>query len=245
MEIQLKLCSHFLFFLIIISSGVNLSNSTRIFTIINNCKETIWPAVTGENFNGDGFALKSGQSMVFNAPVGWTSGRIWGRTGCNFDKDGNGPCQTGACGTTLKCNASGKPPISLAEFTLGNLDYYDISLVDGFNLPITLTPVNGKGNCSVTGCDKDLRLDCPPELAAKSNGKVVGCRSACDAFNTDAYCCKGVFGNAVTCQASFYSNKFKDACPTAYSYAYDDPSSIRTCSGTDYVVSFCSSRLVR
>jgi hypothetical protein len=216
----------------------------RIFTIVNYCQETVWPGVTpGDNFNGGGFELKSGQSIVFTAPVGW-SGRIWGRTGCKFDKNGSGSCKTGPCGTSLKCKASGETPASLAEFTLTTLDFYDVSLVDGFNLPIAVTPVNGKGNCSVAGCDADLRDTCPSELAVKSNGKVIACRSACDVFNTDEYCCRGVYGNPVVCQPTYYSKKFKEACPTAYSYAYDDPTSIFTCSGTDYIVSFCSSRSV-
>lgn len=226
------------------ATGPRLSRSARIFTIINNCKETIWPAITpGENFNGGGFALRSGQSIVFSAPVGW-SGRIWGRSGCSFDRNGNGTCKTGACGSTLKCSASGKTPATLAEFTLAGVDYYDVSLVDGFNLPMAVTPINGRGNCSIAGCDADLRTTCPSELAVKVNGKVVGCRSACDVFDTDEYCCRGVYGNPVTCQPTYYSKKFKEACPAAYSYAYDDPSSIFTCSGTDYVITFCSSRSV-
>lgn len=224
--------------------GPELSGAARVFTIINNCKETVWPGVTpGENFNGGGFVLKPKQSMVFTAPVGW-SGRIWGRTGCNFNNDGVGPCQTGDCGNTLKCSASGKTPASLAEFTLANLDFYDVSLVDGFNLPITVTPINGRGNCSVAGCDGDLRSTCPAELSVRAKGKTVGCRSACDVFNTDEYCCRGVYGNSAVCQPTYYSKKFKEACPKAYSYAYDDPSSIFTCSGTDYVIAFCSNRLV-
>lgn len=225
-------------------TGPKMIKCERIFTIINYCKETIWPGITpGENFNGGGFVLKSGQSIVFKAPVGW-SGRIWARTGCNFNKNGNGPCKTGACGTSLKCKASGATPASLAEFTLATPDFYDVSLVDGFNLPLVVTPINGRGNCSVAGCDSDLRTSCPSELAVKSNGKVIACRSACDVFNTDEYCCRGVYGNPVVCQPTYYSKKFKEACPTAYSYAYDDPTSIFTCSGTDYVVTFCASRLV-
>ncbi|XP_011012813.1 PREDICTED: thaumatin-like protein [Populus euphratica] len=231
-----------LLILLLISSGPKMMECARIFTIVNYCQETVWPAVTpGDNFNGGGFELKSGQSIVFTAPVGW-SGRIWGRTGCKFDKNGSGSCKTGPCGTSLKCKASGETPASLAEFTLTTLDFYDVSLVDGFNLPIAVTPVNGKGNCSVAGCDADLRDTCPSELAVKSNGKVIACRSACDVFNTDEYCCRGVYGNPVVCQPTYYSKKFKEACPTAYSYAYDDPTSIFTCSGTDYIVSFCSSR---
>ncbi|XP_038714953.1 pathogenesis-related thaumatin-like protein 3.5 isoform X2 [Tripterygium wilfordii] len=231
-----------LLFLLTISFGTKMVDSARIFTIINDCKETIWPAITpGENFNGGGFPLTSGQSVVFNAPVGW-SGRIWGRTGCNFDKTGKGSCQTGSCGSSIKCTASGSTPVTLAEFTLATLDFYDVSLVDGFNLPLAVKPINGRGNCSVAGCDSDLRPQCPSELSVKSNGKVVGCRSACDVFSTDEYCCKGIYGNPATCQPTYYSKKFKQACPTAYSYAYDDPTSIFTCSGTDYVITFCSPR---
>ncbi|KAI5589182.1 hypothetical protein POPTR_005G173900v4 [Populus trichocarpa] len=231
-----------LLILLVLSSGPKMMESLRVFTITNYCKETVWPGIfPGENFNGGGFELKPGQSSVLNAPVGW-SGRIWGRTGCSFDKNGNGTCKTGTCGSFLKCRASGETPASLAEFTLTTLDFYDVSLVDGFNLPIAVTPINGKGNCSVAGCDADLRDTCPSELAVKSKGKVIACRSACDVFNTDEYCCRGLYGNPRVCQPTFYSKKFKEACPTAYSYAYDDPTSICTCAGTDYVITFCSSR---
>lgn len=242
MASPLNVISPLLLILAILSTGPGFSDSARIFTIINKCKESVWPAITpGENFGGGGFILKSGQSIVFTAPVGW-SGRIWGRTGCTFDKNGNGTCQTGSCGSELKCKASGDPPATLAEFTLTATDFYDVSLVDGFNLPLAVTPINGQGNCSVAGCDRDLRPTCPSELSVKQKGKTVGCRSACDVFNTDEYCCKGVYGNPVICQPTYYSKLFKQACPTAYSYAYDDPTSIFTCVGTDYVITFCSPR---
>nr|VDD02347.1 unnamed protein product [Brassica rapa] len=149
------------------------SESARVFTIVNSCDQTIWPAITpGENFSGGGFKLKPGHSIVFKAPVGW-SGRIWGRTGCKFNKTGTGSCKTGSCGSNLKCTTAGKQPVSLAEFTLASLDFYDVSLVDGFNLPMTLTPVNGTGNCTVVRCVADLRPRCPAELAVKSKGKVI------------------------------------------------------------------------
>nr|GMD22881.1 pathogenesis-related protein 5-like [Ipomoea batatas]GME08982.1 pathogenesis-related protein 5-like [Ipomoea batatas]GME08985.1 pathogenesis-related protein 5-like [Ipomoea batatas] len=229
--------------LLAIASGVKLSKCTNI-TIINNCKETVWPGITtNNNDSGDGFALKPGQSAVFAAPSGW-NGRIWGRTGCNFDKTNGSstPCQTGSCGGALKCSGTGQPPASIADFTLGETDFYDVSLVDGFNLPIVVKPVNGKGNCSAVGCDKDLRENCPSELALKSDGKTVACRSACNVFDTDEYCCRGAFGRPASCLPTNYSKSFKAACPIAYSFAFDDPTSVVTCSATDYVVSFCSSR---
>lgn len=54
----------------------------------------------------------------------------------------------------------GVPPASVAEWTLegdGNLDYYDVSLVDGFNIPMTVT--NNQG-CGVASCPVDLNPDC-------------------------------------------------------------------------------------
>ncbi|XP_077248843.1 pathogenesis-related thaumatin superfamily protein [Tasmannia lanceolata] len=228
--------------LVVLLSGAKPSESARVFTIINDCKVTIWPAITpGENFGGGGFELKPGASVIITAPIGWT-GRLWGRTGCNFDKTGTGSCQTGACGKNLKCTASGDPPATLAEFTLASRDFYDVSLVDGFNLPMAVKPISSAGNCTVAGCDGDLRPNCPSELAVKADGKTVACRSACDVFNTDEYCCRGVFGNSVRCKGTYYSKLFKEACPAAYSYAYDDPSSLFVCSGTDYIITFCSSR---
>lgn len=214
----------------------------KSFAMVNDCKETIWPGIThSENFTGGGFALKPGQSAVYTAPAGW-NGRIWARTGCNFDKDGNGKCQTGSCGTKLNCTGPGSPPASIAEFTLGETDFYDVSLVNGFNLPIVVKPINGKGNCSTAGCDGDLRQSCPSELAAKADGKVIACQSACDVFNTDEYCCRGMYSNPVACLPTNYSRTFKQFCPAAYSFAYDDPTSIITCSGADYTITFCAPR---
>ncbi|KAL8138316.1 hypothetical protein V2J09_004317 [Rumex salicifolius] len=219
--------------------------SSRVFTIVNGCKETIWPAIfPGDSFGGGGFRLKEGQSRVFTAPVGW-SGRIWARTGCDFDGSGNGTCETGRCGTELQCKGSGEPPATLAELTLGTTtsDFYDVSLVDGFNVPVTVTPLKGQGNCSTAGCVSDLRRTCPSELQRRMDGRTVACRSACDVFNTDQYCCRGAYGGPAVCQPTDYSRKFKTACPTAYSYAYDDPTSIFTCAAApDYAITFCSSR---
>lgn len=132
--------------------------------------------------------------------------------------------------------------MTIAEFTPGEIDYYDVSLVDGFNLPIVVVPLKGEENCSVVGCDGDLRQNCPSELTLKYDRKVIACRSACDVFKTDEYCCTGMFGSVDSCKPSNYSKEFKGVCPVAYSYAYDDPTSLKTCTNATYVVSFCSSR---
>ncbi|KAL1815643.1 hypothetical protein ACET3Z_018217 [Daucus carota] len=230
------------FFALLVSLGINISECARTFTLVNKCNETIWPAITpAEGFGSGGFPLKPTGSRVLQASVGW-SGQIWGRTGCHFDKNGKGMCQTGRCGKSLDCKDTGKTPATFAEFTLSTPDFYDVSLVDGFNLPISVKTIHGKGNCSTAGCNGDLRASCPKELAVRANDQIVGCRSACQVFKTDQYCCRGNYGNAATCQPTFYSKKFKEVCPAAYTYAYDDPSSIFTCSGPDYIITFCSSK---
>uniref|UniRef100_A0A1I7ZK46 Thaumatin-like protein n=1 Tax=Steinernema glaseri TaxID=37863 RepID=A0A1I7ZK46_9BILA len=128
-------------------------------------------------------------------------------------------CDTGFCKNSVQCGgAGGVPPVSLAEFTLaaakaGDTDFYDVSLVDGYNV------------------------------------QVVACKSACLKFNTDQYCCRGAFDTRETCKASEwpkdYPKIFKDDCPTAYSYAYDDHTSTFTCRGNNgalsaaYLITFC------
>ena len=142
------------------------------------------------------------------------------------------------------------PPATVAEWTLNasdGLDWYDVSLVDGFDLPMRIT--NNVG-CPVADCPVDLgkyfsircrvynnsiqshRLllarDCPAPLKRPLTGTAVGCLSAC-AANLDgnqqnsANCCSGSHDKPATCPptgVAFYSY-FKARCPNSYVYAYD------------------------
>ncbi|KAL5983285.1 hypothetical protein ACLOJK_017369 [Asimina triloba] len=214
----------------------------RQFTLRNNCHESVWPGIqpgAGRPIIQDGgFQLQPGQSVSFAVPTAW-SGRVWARRGCSFDATGHGSCETGDCGGVLKCaGAGGVPPASLAEFTLDSpLDFYDVSLVDGYNLPLSIVP--SSGSCEAVRCVNDLNRICPGSLQVKKGGRAVACMSACMAFGEPEYCCTGPFGTPNTCKPTSYSRMFKSACPKAYSYAYDDPTSTFTCQGTDYVISFC------
>ncbi|PPR82543.1 hypothetical protein GOBAR_AA38173 [Gossypium barbadense] len=184
-------------------------------------------------------ALTEGSSRSFQAPTGW-AGRFWGRTGCNFDDSGHGSCATGDCGSgEMECNGAGAiPPATLAEFTLGSgsQDFYDVSLVDGYNLPMIVEGSGGSGECATTGCLTDLNKKCPSEL--KIDGGAA-CKSACDAFGKPEYCCSGAYNSPTACKPSMYSQVFKSACPKSYSYAFDDATSTFTCSGADYAITFC------
>lgn len=212
------------------------------FTLVNKCDFPVWPGILSGSgspkLDSTGFELSKDTSRTFRAPAGW-SGRFWGRTGCNFDGSSSTTSwSTGDCGSgEMECNGSGaEPPATLAEFTLGisgSLDFYDVSLVDGYNLPMI---VEGSGLCPTTGCVTDLNQNCPTELKAK---RSLACRSACEAFGRPEYCCSGAYGSPDSCKPSMYSQVFKSACPKSYSYAYDDATSTFTCSGADYTITFC------
>nr|KYP46970.1 hypothetical protein KK1_031392 [Cajanus cajan] len=97
----------------------------------------------------------------------------------------------------------------------------------------------GTGDCQFAGCVSDLNRGCPAELQVRNGGAVVACKSACIAFNTPEFCCTGEHSTPQTCSPTHFSEIFKNACPAAYSYAYDDASSTCTCSGSDYTITFC------
>lgn len=222
------------------------------FTFINKCDYTVWPGILSNAgvppLSPTGFVLEQGQSRAIKAPSSW-GGRMWGRTLCSQAADGKFTCVTGDCGSgKLECAGSGAiPPATLAEFTLngyGGNDFYDVSLVDGYNLPMLVVPQGGSGdNCTNTGCIVDLNGSCPSELRVMStDGKDVACKSACEAFQQPQYCCNGPNATPDTCKPSSYSQAFKNACPRAYSYAYDDKTSTFICgSAPDYSITFCPS----
>ncbi|KAL2490620.1 Pathogenesis-related thaumatin superfamily protein [Abeliophyllum distichum] len=215
------------------------------FTFVNKCEYTVWPGILANagspSLDSSGFELSQDTSRSFNVPTGW-SGRMWARTGCTFDESGSGSCTTADCGSgQVECNGAGaSPPATLAEFTLGTggQDFYDVSLVDGYNLPMIVETSGGSGMCASTGCVTDLNRVCPSELRV---GGGEACKSACEAFGSPEYCCSGAFNSPTACKPSVYAQMFKSVCPRSYSYAYDDPTSTFTCAGADYTVTFCPS----
>ncbi|KAK8987295.1 hypothetical protein V6N11_027051 [Hibiscus sabdariffa] len=194
------------------------------FKIVNKCRHKKWSGLSsGANtplLPTTDFLLNPGKSRTMTIP--------------------SADCGSGQ----IECSGSGaKPPATLAEFTLngaGGLDFYDVSLVDGYNLPMLIVAKGGKGgNCSTTCFLLDLNDTCPSELrVARKDGGGVRCKSACEAFDDPQYYCSGAFGTLDVCRLFAYSF-FKRACPRSYNYAYDDTTSTYTCVSADYVIIFC------
>ncbi|CDO77734.1 hypothetical protein BN946_scf184969.g86 [Trametes cinnabarina] len=183
-----------------------------------------------------GWEAQPSNSVTFNVPDNWKAGRIWGRRDCDFTITNGPTCLDGWCNGGLLCDphtGTGVPPATVAEWTLqgdGNRDFYDVSLVDGYNLPVAITT---SANCPIADCPVDLGPNCPAPLIGPfdSTNFPVGCKSACNA-NLD--------GNP----SVQYYDYFKGNCPNSYAYAFDESSgtALWTCDSglnADYTLTFC------
>ncbi|KAL1824563.1 hypothetical protein ACET3Z_011341 [Daucus carota] len=222
------------------------------FTISNRCPFPIWPATAANQGHPviakGGFCLPSGQIKKFQVPGDWT-GRVWARTGCNFaNKNWKTGCQTGDCDGKLECMGStGLPPATLVQIALqadkSKPSYYDVSVVDGYNLPVSVMTKPYSSKCKIGGCVKNMNNICPEELQVLNEEKeVVACKSACLAYNVDKFCCRNAYGSPEKCRPSVYSRMFKEACPWYYSYAYDTPAPLVSCVSDEFVITFCPSK---
>ena len=119
---------------------------------------------------------------------------------------------------------------TLAEFTFNtdfnDFDWYNISHVDAFNLPMQIVPVL-RDDCDTLTCADDLVLGCP-EVGQfyDEAGDLVACVSP-DRDN----------GESAVAQ-------YFEACDDAYAWSGDDqngedPSPVRACAGEDWDIVFC------
>jgi hypothetical protein len=215
----------------------------RKLYIENQCTYKTWTFAqpAGTLPGGVPLELDPGQAVV----MGWSnsfSGRIWPRTQCT----GNGG--------NLQCE-QGNGPDTLAEFTLTAgmaSDWYDISLVDGFSLPVGIIQLDAPWGldpsyvsggplpadvqqCGSPVCAVDLNPGCPASQQLKdSQGNIWGCKNGQSANG----------GHGATPVTTY----LKAGCPTSYTYAFDDPQSLFLCKSAeqnggvgakDYKVIYC------
>ena len=118
---------------------------------------------------------------------------------------------------------------SLAEFTFNtdfhDFDWYDISFVDAFNLPLGITPL-ARPDCQALTCADDFLAGCPDVGQLRQNGEVVACVSP----ERD---------NGASPVAQYF-----EGCDDAYAWSADDqhgsdPSPTHACAGEDFELTFC------
>jgi len=119
---------------------------------------------------------------------------------------------------------------TLAEFTFNtdfnDFDWYNISHVDAFNLPMQIVPVE-RPDCATLTCADDLLAACPMVGQFEDDGGDV---VACVSPERD----DGESPVAV----------YFESCDDAYAWSGDDqngddPSPVRACAGEDWDIVFC------
>ncbi len=113
--------------------------------------------------------------------------------------------------------------MSLAEFSINawnKMDFYDVSLVDGFNIGIRIS--NRANSCRPAICGGDLVGACPASQKIYVGGKAVACSKKGDRDNPN----------------NPAARLFESRCENAYSWSKDDAATVG-CDAQDYLVTFC------
>ncbi|KAI9284122.1 briggsae CBR-THN-1 protein [Umbelopsis sp. AD052] len=222
----------FLTALVLLGLCLNVTVASKKLAFHNKCKQTVTAGLLGNGVQY--YNLQHDESHTVVLSNTW-AGRAWGRYKCYNNKQRSNATQCGAPGTPN--------PASLAEFAFGayaGLDFYDLSMVDGYNLPIKISPIGAKQGSNKYDCGSPTCSNlpqCPSTLTVKgSDGKLLGCQSDCSKYGGDKFCC----GAGVKNCGGPYAPMIKKKCPTAYSYASDDPTSTFTCKTSHgYTITFC------
>nr|BAK06125.1 predicted protein [Hordeum vulgare subsp. vulgare] len=153
-------------------------------TLHNLCAYPVWPLITpnighpaipdpddaASRLDGGGEGLAT---LAF--PSGAWSGRVVARTGCSSSDDYDSSSSPAA---VTRCDTGVPPaPATVTQVSVhgpGGLAAYSVSLVDGFNLPVMVTPHRFEQGqhqqCPSLGCAVDLDVDCPRDARAPADG---------------------------------------------------------------------------
>lgn len=243
----------------------------RNIEFTNKCSHDVWvhPLTNAQGPPLPGGIQRLGYYGVYNYPIpdgGW-GGRFWPKINC--DQNGN-ECEFGQSVDPCPAGGCHPPAETKVEFFFPpsndpNDIWYDISLVDGYSLPVDILPSVQQGSCTFTHCAVSLDL-CPineidvGDLRIIKNGRTVACLSPCKRWNypypfglglpediaPGVYlCCPTPPIWPEECRAgpviyTEYVRLIHRDCPTAYSYAYDDEAGLHNCpNNIDFKVTFC------
>ncbi|KAK3119379.1 hypothetical protein QOZ80_9BG0718890 [Eleusine coracana subsp. coracana] len=166
-----------------IAAADEAPTSTANLTLHNLCSFPVWPLITpntglpvplvpdGEplgRLDGGGAGLAT---LAF--PAGAWSGRVTARTGCTEAGDEEEE------EVHRRCATGDGPPLTVAQVSVGGpggLAQYSVSLVDGFNVAVVITPhgfAPGR-RCPSLGCAVDLgSAVCPGHARACGAGAAA------------------------------------------------------------------------
>lgn len=248
----------------------------RSLTVANECTAPIWlvlqPNRGGSSLAAEPVRLAPATKQAFGiADRGW-AGRLWAKTGC--DAAGRN-CQAGEAVEPCPANGCQPPADTKVEIFFPDNSgpdraFYDVSLVDGYSLPVAVVP-NGAatGRCQPIRCEPSL-ADCPAEeiaglgdLRVRSGDITVQCLSPSKRWNWPtplglgrpeqeplglAVCCPTPPVSARDCREGVISrthflHTVRRGCPGAYAFAYDDDVGLHNCQAhTSFTVRFCPAR---
>lgn len=221
-----------------------LAEGERCLRVINECGQTVWAGGSGDTVPMDALAAIDALAPGECTAVAFTSvtgGRVWGRTGCVDD----------VCASD---GGAGRGTLVQFDLSADGTDLYDVSLVDGFDLPVAMQPLGVDARaCQAASCAADLRVVCPDGLAELDpDGEIAWCRSICRACSQCDACndcaaqagacdaCMPVADTCCTgtgCEANEITQLWKSLCPDAITYSGEGSS---TCDRrTDFDVVFC------
>ena len=162
-------------------------------TFRNRCSQIVWPAWRSagglDNTVVDPqiwLPLVTGSNRTVTAYGVVRDIAFWGRTGCSFDRQGNGACETGDCGGFI-CPTIG-------SFALGSATVFAVlsGFQDTYNVGLR---VEGS-TCGDHECVTHLRR-CDDALSVRDAcGNTIGCGYLCD--STAPSCCSSRAGGCST-----------------------------------------------
>jgi len=227
-----------------------LAAGERCLRFLNACDETVWAGASGTTVPADAFdasvELAPGDCLAvpFRSVVG---GRAWGGTDCVGD----------VCASD---GASGRGTLVQFDVPEDGLSLYNVSLVDGFNLPIEMLPVgvampDPDGPCRAARCAASLEVGCPEPLRRYDEGGALAyCESICRACGACEGCndcgdlgaaacgecsevadvCCGGMG----CEGNAYTTVWTSLCPDALTFA-GDAAYVGCDQSADFDLTFC------
>ncbi|KAG0499561.1 hypothetical protein HPP92_004252 [Vanilla planifolia] len=136
-----------------------LPSHSATLALYNRCAVPVWPGIQPSAGNPSSPAVASPPqpSLSIRLPFRLVR-RVWGRQGCVFDDSGRGPLPPPAIAGFTPLRGHGAPSRHLAEITLcppPRPRTYDVSLVDGWAIFISMRPFRGAGRCGAAGCVSD------------------------------------------------------------------------------------------